>query len=98
MERLAELHAQAGRPEQAREVRALKLERTKTLDRYVARIFPADRLDHAPELAREAEALGRRFEARAWWELAAERPETSAEARAEIARLDREPPAFMRPR
>ena len=92
MERLAELLVRAGKPERAQEVRALKVARAKSFDWYVAHILPADRLDHAPELARDAELLGRRFEARCWWILAAERPSTASEARAEIARLDRDRP------
>ena len=97
MERLAELLLRAGRPERAREVRTLQADRARALDWYVDHIFPADRLDHAPGLARAAETLGRPFEARGWWELAAERSSEAAEARAEIARLDREPKAPIPP-
>ena len=90
MESLAELLLRTGRPERAKQLRACKGELERTLDWYVANIFPADRLEHATELARAAEAVGRRFEAHCWWELAAEQPSHTALARAELARLDRE--------
>jgi hypothetical protein len=67
-----------------------KGDQEKTQDFYVYHIFPKDRLDHAPELAKAAEKVGRMFEARCWWELAAERPDWASEARDQIARLDRE--------
>ena len=60
-------------------------------------IFPADRLDHATELARAAEAVGRRFEAHCWWELAALQPLHAALAKAELARLDREAMSTVSP-
>src|SRR5207248_2279932 len=66
-----------------------KGERERTLDWYVVHIFPSDRLNHAAELARAAEAINRPFEARCWWELAAARPDQARAAQAELARLDR---------
>jgi enediyne biosynthesis protein E4 len=90
MESLAELLLRMGRPERARQLRARKGELEQTLDWYMVNIFPADRLEHAAELARAAEAVGRQFEAHCWWELAAEQPAHIALARAELARLDRE--------
>ena len=90
MESLAELLLRTGRPERAKQLRARKGELERTLDWYIVNIFPADRLEHATELARAAEAVGRRFEAHCWWELAAEQPSHTALARAELARLDRE--------
>ena len=53
-------------------------------------IFPANRLEHATELARAAEAVGRRFEAHCWWQLAAEQSADTTLAKAELARLDRD--------
>jgi predicted Zn-dependent protease len=90
MERLAELWLRTGQPERAKQLRARRGELERTLDRYTADIFPADRLEHAAELARAAEAVGRRFEAHCWWELAAEQPTQAALARTELDRLDRE--------
>ena len=89
MERLAELLLRSGRSAESEQLRARKGELTQTLDWYVFHIFPSDRLDLARELARAAEKVNRTFEARCWWELAAERPEWSDEARKELARLDR---------
>jgi thioredoxin-like negative regulator of GroEL len=88
MERLAELLLLAGRPAEAEKWRHIKGDQEKTQDWYVYHIFPKDRLDHAPELARAAEKVGRMFEARCWWELAAIRPEWAGEAGDQIARLD----------
>ena len=90
MESLAELLLRMGRPERAKELRERKGDLEQTLDWYMVNIFPADRLEHATELARAAEALGRRFEAHCWWELAAEQSTHAAMASAELARLDRE--------
>ena len=90
MESLAELLLRTGRPEKAKQLRARKGELERTLDWYMVNIFPANRLEHATELARAAEAVGRRFEAHCWWELAAEQSAHAAMAKAELARLDRE--------
>ena len=90
MESLAELLFRTRQPERAKRLRARKGELERTLDWYRVNIFPADRLEHATELARAAETLGRRFEAHCWWELAAKQPAHTALARAELARLDRE--------
>ncbi len=89
MEALAELLLRAGRAERAKQLRARRGEQEWTLNWYRASIFPADRLEHATELARAAEAVGRPFEARCWWELAALKPSQTALAQAELARLDR---------
>ena len=90
MESLAESLLRTGQPERAKQLRARKAELDRILDWYMVNIFPADRLEHATELARAAEALNRRFEARCWWELAAEQSAHAAAAKVEIARLDRE--------
>ena len=90
MESLAEVLLRTGEADQAKQLRARKGELEKTLDWYMVNIFPADRLDHAVELAKAAEEVGRRFEARCWWELAAEQPANADLAKAELARLDRD--------
>ena len=90
MESLAELLLRTGRTEKAKQLRMRKGELERTLDWYMVNIFPADRLEHATELARAAETVGRRFEAHCWWELAAEQTSHTALAKAELARLDRE--------
>ncbi len=90
MESLAELLLRNGEAERARQLRARRGELERTLDWYMFHIFPEDRLEHAVELARAAETVGRRFEAQCWWRLAAEKPSQSAQARVELARLDRE--------
>jgi tetratricopeptide (TPR) repeat protein len=90
MENLAELLLRTGHPEEARRLRERRGELGQILDQYMFKIFPADRLDHAAELARAAAAIGRRFEARCWWELAARRSPGDDLPRSELARLDRE--------
>src|SRR4029077_17587191 len=53
-----------------------------------------DLTTHIPELARAAEATGRRFDAKAWWALAARRDRSiAAEAEAALARLATAEPA-----
>ncbi len=90
MESLAELLLRLGQPERAKQLRARKGELEQTLDWYMVNIFPANRLEHAMELARAAEAVGRRFEAHCWCgNSPAEQPRPySALARAELAQLD----------
>jgi enediyne biosynthesis protein E4 len=90
IERLAELLLRTGPQEKAKELRARKGALEWTLNWYQANMFPANRLEHVTELARAAEAIGRRFEAHCWWELAAEQSAHAALARTELARLDRE--------
>jgi tetratricopeptide (TPR) repeat protein len=90
MENLAELLLRTGHAEEAKRVRERRGELGRTLDWYMVKIFPADRLDHAAELALAAEVIGRRFEAHCWWELAAQRPAQAELAKTELARLDRE--------
>jgi enediyne biosynthesis protein E4 len=88
MEGLAELLLRLGRREQAQQLRARRGELEWTLNWYRATIFPADRLEHATELARAAEAVGRPFEARCWWELAALNASHAALAQAELRRIE----------
>jgi enediyne biosynthesis protein E4 len=90
MESLAELQLQSGQTERAKQLRVRKGELEQTLDWHMVNIFPANRLEHAMELARAAEVVGRGFEAHCWWELAAEQPAHTHLARTELARLDRE--------
>ena len=57
-------------------------------DHYNRLIDLPEMAPHAAEFARTAEAIGRWFEARTWWALAARRdPSVADEARAAIARL-----------
>ena len=90
MESLAELLLRNGQPERAKQLRARRGDLERRLDWYMVNIFPANRLEHATELARAAEAVGRRFEAHCWWQLAAEQSAHTTLAKAELARLDRE--------
>ena len=85
--RLAELLQPAGESEGASELRARKADLDAALDRY-NRLYKEGRYaEHLPELASLAERLGRRFEARAFWDLAAVRDPSNAEARSAADRL-----------
>jgi tetratricopeptide (TPR) repeat protein len=102
MERLAELLLLAGQLGRAEELRASKGELERVLHWYMVNVYASDCLDHAAELARAAERIGLRFEARCWWELAAARPAEARVAEAEIERLARaeaaaKPPARPTP-
>ena len=100
LERLAVLEIRAGRADRAAVLRVRKAELDRARRDYVHRLrhdFQAE----AAELARLAEVLGRRFEARAFWTLLLTTQPDHGEARAAIARLgtsDPAPPAPARPR
>jgi len=89
IKRFAEFLLESGSSAKADKLRHRKGELEKALGYYVSQIFTSDRLDHASELARAAEKVGRFFEARCWWELASDCAAWSREAREGIARLDR---------
>ena len=62
--------------------------------RYATLVHQLDPPPHPAELARAAQSLGRWFDARAWWKLAASRDHASrAEAEAALARLAKAEPA-----
>ena len=73
LDRLAGLAKQAGDEAEAARLRGRKAELDQILERYRERLFKPDPAAAAEELAGHAESLGRLFEARAWWELAASR-------------------------
>ena len=90
-------------PSEAERLRGVKGELDRTLDWYVVQIFPERPARPRRRAGRAAEALGRRFEARCWWELAAERrpgrrgpraswPGSTADGEASAAAPARPPP------
>jgi predicted Zn-dependent protease len=80
--RLIEIVQQAGDAHTAAEFRRRKDALDAALDRYL-RLYREDRYsEHLPELASLAERLGRRFEARAFRELAADRGSANGGANA----------------
>ena len=94
LERLADLAAQDGEIERLAELRRRKAARDAARDRYATLVYQVDPAQHAAELARAAEVLGRSFDARAWWTLAARRDQAArAEAEAALARLATAEPA-----
>ncbi|MEW4569055.1 FG-GAP-like repeat-containing protein [Tautonia sp. JC769] len=93
LERLAECLVRSGELEGAAEIRARKGAVDDVLNRYRDRHFKADLIEEGPQLARWAEALGRRFEAEAWWTLIARTRGHDDESRAALVRLRDIPPA-----
>jgi enediyne biosynthesis protein E4 len=88
IERLAALAAHDGQRERAAELRCRKAAIDAATDRYRALIGRPELTPLAADLARNAEQIGRRFDARAWWTLAARRDSTiEHEAVAALARL-----------
>jgi enediyne biosynthesis protein E4 len=88
LERLADLAAQAGEPEKVTELRRRKAAMDAARDHYNRLINLPETAPHSVEFARTAEAIGRWFEARIWWSVAARRdPSVTDEATAAIARL-----------
>jgi enediyne biosynthesis protein E4 len=74
LERLAALAVEAGRPREAEPYYRRKAEVDRAKDRFRKILLADGYAARAGELARLAEALGRRFEARAWALLDARRP------------------------
>jgi enediyne biosynthesis protein E4 len=87
VERLAELSALAGSAEVAIHWRARKARLDRAHDPYRRLIVSTDVANHASELARLAEELGRFVEARGWWRLAMSRDPSDAEAKTALPRL-----------
>ena len=91
--RLAELALQAGDEREAEAFRRKKTELNTAFDRF-NRLYREDRYaEHLEELAQLAERLGRRFEARAFWELVRLQSPSNAGAAQALARLVSSGPA-----
>jgi len=94
LERLADLASQAGEADRAAELRRRKAAIDVARDHYRSLISLPDMVPHAAELARAAEAIGRWYDAKAWWALAVRRnPSLAREASAAAARMPRVEPA-----
>ena len=94
-ERLAELAMREGAAESAARYRARKAQIDRATDLYRILMGRSAAGDHPreAELARAADALGRRFEARGWWSIRARQDPDDREARAALYRLAHaEPP------
>jgi tetratricopeptide (TPR) repeat protein len=85
--RLAEILLEAGETNAATALRQQKDEVDAALDRYLRLYRENQFADHLPELAMLAERLGRKFEARGFWELAAVREPANPDAKRALARL-----------
>jgi len=96
LERLADLAAQDGETDRVAVLRRRKAAVDVASEWYRKLANLPDLAPHAAELGRAAEALGRRFDARAWWGLAARRdPAALTEAQAALARLAPVEPAYQ---
>ena len=100
LERLAELALKLGETPRAERLRRRKAELDRALNRYLDLFWLTRRSDlarHAPEMARLAESLGRRFEARGFLTAILWHDPSDLEAREGLARLDRAEPPGRRP-
>ncbi len=94
IERLADIAAVEGDLKTVAALRRRKAEIEVVRERYRALMNLTELTPKAAECARAAEGLGRLFDARAWWRLAASRdPAAESEASAALARLRLEQPA-----
>jgi enediyne biosynthesis protein E4 len=88
LERLADLAAQAGQSGKLAELRRRKAAMDVARNHYLRLINLPEMAPHAAEFARTAEVIGRWFDAKTWWALAARRdPSVADEATGAIARL-----------
>jgi tetratricopeptide (TPR) repeat protein len=91
LERLADLAYQAGQSDEAAALRRRRADLDRAKHRYRNLVAGADPGGHPAELARLAESLGRRFEARGFWTLHLRRHPDDPEARDRITRLEQGP-------
>jgi tetratricopeptide (TPR) repeat protein len=89
LERLATIALQAGHADRGAQLRRRKLDLDQVLHRYRNLYKEGEPARDAREMARLAEALGRRFEARAFLTLALHRKPSDPETKAAMARLGR---------
>jgi enediyne biosynthesis protein E4 len=87
LERLAALTSQLGPAGRATELRRRKAEADRAKERYYRILESSGRIDRFAELAGLAEVLGRGFEARGWWLLAARQRPSDPVSAAAVARL-----------
>jgi tetratricopeptide (TPR) repeat protein len=92
IERLADLAAQGGDKERLAALRGRKVTIENARDRYRTLINQAELVPLAADLARSAEQIGRRFDAKTWWRIAAARDKSleseSLAARERLAKLE----------
>ena len=81
VERLADLAAQTGDKERLTTLRRRKAELENAIDHYRQLINHPELVPLAAELARAAEPIGRRYDARLWWQIAARRNLRSSKRR-----------------
>jgi hypothetical protein len=93
IERLADLAAQDGDKDRVAELRRCKSDLEKATDDYKQLVNHPELASLSAELARSAEAIGRRYDARTWWRIAAQRdPSLAHDAALAQARLAKAEP------
>ncbi len=93
IERLADLAAQDGEKDRVASLRSRKAAIEDARDRYKQAMNGPELAPAAVELATAGEAIGRRFDARVWWRIAAQRdPAIEKQASAAMARLAKAEP------
>jgi predicted Zn-dependent protease len=93
LERLAELLFLSARAEESARLRARKAELDRAKAQYEILLFRPDAASRPSPIARSAEALGRRLEARILWALAAARDPRDREPAEALSRLESAPAA-----
>jgi len=94
IERLVDLAVEAGQKERVAQLRRRKADVEKSMDEYKQLMNEPKLLPAAAALARSAEAIGRWYDAKVWWQIAARRDrslETDA-ALAQARLAEAEPP------
>jgi enediyne biosynthesis protein E4 len=89
LERLAELELRAGRPEESAKLRARKAELDRAKAQYEIILFLRDASERSAQLARFADALDRRLEARILWTMAVRNRPGDPEPPRALARLEK---------
>jgi tetratricopeptide (TPR) repeat protein len=97
LERLAALASKSGQTDRAVELRDRKAVVDRAKEQYYRRIEPGTPGGGFSELGSLAETLGRAFEARAWWLLAAQQRPSDPVAAAAVARLGPPPRPDVHP-
>jgi tetratricopeptide (TPR) repeat protein len=96
LERLADLAAQDGDQRRVAKLRRRKGDLENATDHYKQLVNRPELAPLAAELARAAEAIGRRYDAKTWWQLAARRdPSLEREGAAALVRLAKAEPSTL---
>jgi enediyne biosynthesis protein E4 len=97
IERLTDIAAQDADKDRVAKLRRQKLDVETALEHYKQLVIQQDQGSLAVELARAAEPIGRRYDAKMWWRIATQRdPALGGEAALARARLTKAEPPVLR--